>query len=84
MPKSIELSINDFEFDDGCLNDDNTVKTALKMFEEFEFAKYLKVSEEVLLTFIMTVKNSYRALPYHNWRHALNVTQMMFSILYVS
>ena len=39
---------------------------------------------QVLCRFLITVKNNYRRVIYHNWRHAFNVTQTMFAMLTVS
>lgn len=36
---------------------------------------------QVLCRWILSVKKNYRPVKYHNWRHALNVTQTMFSLL---
>ena len=38
---------------------------------------------QVLCRFLITVKNNYRRVIYHNWRHAFNVTQSMFAMLTV-
>jgi hypothetical protein len=39
---------------------------------------------QMLYRFLITVKRNYRDVPYHNWRHAFNVAQVMFAILMVS
>jgi hypothetical protein len=39
---------------------------------------------QTLYRFLITVKRNYRDVPYHNWRHAFNVAQVMFAILMVS
>ena len=38
---------------------------------------------QVLCRWILTVKKNYRPVMYHNWRHAFNVAQTMFTILKV-
>jgi len=38
---------------------------------------------QTLYRFLITVKRNYRDVPYHNWRHAFNVAQVMFAILMV-
>ena len=35
---------------------------------------------QVLCRWILSVKKNYRPVSYHNWRHALNVCQTMFTI----
>lgn len=39
---------------------------------------------QTLCSWLTTVKRNYRAVAYHNWRHAFNVAQTMFSIITVS
>ena len=39
---------------------------------------------QVLCRWVCTVKKNYRPVTYHNWRHAFNVCQTMFAMLYVS
>ena len=47
----------------------------------------LKVSEvpgcyfQTLCRWVLSVKKNYRPVSYHNWRHALNVCQTMFTVL---
>jgi hypothetical protein len=38
-------------------------------------------SLQVLCRWILSVKKNYRPVKYHNWRHALNVCQTMFTVL---
>lgn len=38
-------------------------------------------SLQVLCRWILSVKKNYRPVKYHNWRHALNVTQTMFAMM---
>ena len=35
---------------------------------------------QVLCRWVLSVKKNYRPVSYHNWRHALNVAQTMFTI----
>jgi len=39
---------------------------------------------QVFLRWTLSVKKNYRTVAYHNWRHAFNVTQTMFTMLKVS
>lgn len=38
---------------------------------------------QVMCRWTCSVKKNYRPVTYHNWRHAFNVTQTMFTMLYV-
>lgn len=42
------------------------------------------MSSQTLCSWLTTVKRNYRAVAYHNWRHAFNVAQTMFAIITVS
>ncbi len=35
----------------------------------------------MLCRWILSVRKNYRPVKYHNWRHALNVCQTMFTVL---
>ena len=36
---------------------------------------------QTLCRWVLSVKKNYRPVSYHNWRHALNVCQTMFTVL---
>lgn len=36
---------------------------------------------QVLCRWVLSVRKNYRPVKYHNWRHALNVTQTMFAMM---
>jgi len=38
---------------------------------------------QTLVRWLLTVRKNYRAVAYHNWRHAFNVCQSMFAVLQV-
>lgn len=54
------------------------------MFLELDFVERFHIDYEVLCRWLLSVKKNYRNVTYHNWRHAFNVAQMMFSIVTVS
>ena len=39
---------------------------------------------QVLCRWLLSVKKNYRPVIYHNWRHAFNVAQCMFTMITVS
>lgn len=53
------------------------------MFLDLDFVERFHIDYEVLCRWLLSVKKNYRNVTYHNWRHAFNVAQMMFSILTV-
>lgn len=58
-------------------------QACLRMFLELDFVERFHIEYEVLCRWLLSVKKNYRNVTYHNWRHAFNVAQMMFSILTV-
>eukprot|EP00106_Octopus_bimaculoides_P014936 XP_014782378.1 PREDICTED: cGMP-specific 3',5'-cyclic phosphodiesterase-like [Octopus bimaculoides] len=62
------------------LENEQVILSAL-MFLEMNALNSLKISKFNLYRWILTVKKNYRPVPYHNWQHAVNVTQAMFSML---
>lgn len=57
------------------------VDLIVKMFKHFHLLEAFKISEEALLFFLHRVKSEYRNVPYHNFLHAFDVTQMTFYFL---
>lgn len=51
------------------------------MFLDLDLVERFHMDYEVLCRWLLSVKKNYRNVTYHNWRHAFNVAQMMFSIL---
>ncbi|KAK9505337.1 hypothetical protein O3M35_009418 [Rhynocoris fuscipes] len=81
VPSSQVLQLYDFKFDDIHLSDDDTLTACLRMFLDLDFVGRFNIDYEVLCRWLLSVKKNYRNVIYHNWRHAFNVAQMMFSII---
>jgi len=81
IPSCSKFHLTSFTFDDFSLLDHEMLAAAIRMFMEFGFLKKFQIDYEVLCRFLITVKNNYRRVIYHNWRHAFNVTQSMFAML---
>ncbi|XP_037051573.1 dual 3',5'-cyclic-AMP and -GMP phosphodiesterase 11 isoform X1 [Bradysia coprophila] len=84
IPSAAYFQLHDFKFDDIYMEDDDTLKACLRMFMDLDFVERFHIDYEVLCRWLLSVKKNYRNVTYHNWRHAFNVAQMMFSILTVS
>ena len=54
------------------------------MFVDLDFPGRFHIDYLVLCRWLSSVKKNYRDVTYHNWRHAFNVAQTMFTMLYVS
>ncbi|XP_046405591.1 dual 3',5'-cyclic-AMP and -GMP phosphodiesterase 11 isoform X2 [Ischnura elegans] len=81
VPSAQNLMLHDFKFDDINFSDDDTLKACLRMFLDLDFIERFHIDYEVLCRWLLSVKKNYRNVTYHNWRHAFNVAQMMFSII---
>ncbi|KAL3314266.1 cGMP-specific 3',5'-cyclic phosphodiesterase [Cichlidogyrus casuarinus] len=51
------------------------------MFIDLNLLEIFKIPRRALCRWLLSVKKNYRQVTYHNWRHAFNVAQTMFSIL---
>lgn len=84
IPSSAHFQLHDLAFDDIEMTDDETLTACLRMFLDLDFVERFHIDYSVLCRWLLSVKKNYRNVTYHNWRHAFNVAQMMFSILTVS
>lgn len=53
------------------------------MFMDMDLVERFHIDYQVMCRWLLSVKKNYRSVTYHNWRHAFNVAQMMFSIITV-
>ncbi|KAI5107221.1 dual 3',5'-cyclic-AMP and -GMP phosphodiesterase 11A [Silurus meridionalis] len=81
IPLVCELGIDKLSFDDFSLDQDAMITAALRMFMELGMVQKFKIDYETLCRWLLTVRKNYRMVLYHNWRHAFNVCQCMFSML---
>ncbi|XP_066992443.1 dual 3',5'-cyclic-AMP and -GMP phosphodiesterase 11 isoform X2 [Anabrus simplex] len=81
VPSSQHFQLYDFKFDDIHMEDDDTLKACIRMFLDLDFVERFHIDYDVLCRWLLSVKKNYRNVTYHNWRHAFNVAQMMFSII---
>lgn len=81
IPSAQHFRLHDFKFDDIHMDDDDTLKACLRMFLDLDFVEMFHIDYEVLCRWLLSVKKNYRNVTYHNWRHAFNVAQMMFSMI---
>uniref|UniRef100_A0A8D8WKA7 Phosphodiesterase n=2 Tax=Cacopsylla melanoneura TaxID=428564 RepID=A0A8D8WKA7_9HEMI len=81
VPEAEVLHLDSLGFNDFSLEPNEMILAAVRMFDELQLINEFNIKREVLYKFLVTIKRNYRQVPYHNWWHAFNVTQMMFSIL---
>ncbi|XP_055685169.1 dual 3',5'-cyclic-AMP and -GMP phosphodiesterase 11 isoform X2 [Lutzomyia longipalpis] len=81
VPSAAFFKLHDFRFDDIHMEDNDTLLASLRMFYDLSLVDRFNIDTDVLCRWLLSVKRNYRHVTYHNWRHAFNVTQMMFAIL---
>ena len=60
----------------------NILQASLKMFEQLDLLTTFNMDQKTICRWLLTVKKNYRPeVVYHNWRHAFNVGQVMFSCI---
>jgi len=81
-PSSLQLRLQMFSFTDLEMEDMDTLKASLRMFKDLGLTRKFKLEHKTLCRWLLTVKKNYRTeVAYHNWRHAFQVAQVMFSSL---
>jgi len=81
-PSSLQLRLMTFSFTDQEMEDIDTLKASLRMFKDLGLVRKFKLEHKTLCRWLLTVKKNYRPeVAYHNWRHAFQVAQVMFSSL---
>ncbi|XP_041476660.1 cGMP-specific 3',5'-cyclic phosphodiesterase-like isoform X4 [Lytechinus variegatus] len=81
VPSAQQLKLYDFSFSDFDLTEDETLQGTLRMFIECNLIEKYHIPYDVLCRWTLSVRKNYRPVIYHNWRHAFNVAQTMFSIV---
>ncbi|XP_044754885.1 cGMP-specific 3',5'-cyclic phosphodiesterase [Coccinella septempunctata] len=80
IPSAEKFNLYSFTFIDFDLSDEDTCKATIRMFLECDLVQQFLIPYDVLCRWVLSVKKNYRPVKYHNWRHALNVTQTMFAM----
>lgn len=80
IPSAETFNLYSFTFIDFDLSDEDTCKATIRMFLECNLVQQFHIPYDVLCRWTLSVKKNYRPVKYHNWRHALNVTQTMFAM----
>ncbi|XP_065885255.1 cGMP-specific 3',5'-cyclic phosphodiesterase-like isoform X2 [Dysidea avara] len=81
VPVAKEMDLYSFQFNDTSLSDDKTLLACISMFSELNLIQSFNIDYKVLCNWLYTVRRNYRAVKYHNWRHAFSVSQTMFAMI---
>ena len=83
VPKNLKLSDEQLrtaisrDFNPANFQKIGLIKECFYLFDLFGLTSEFKIRNEMLFHFLSTVKETYNAVPYHNWVHAIDVTQFM-------
>ena len=83
IPEANQLRLYSWEFNDMLLTDDETILASVRMFVELDLPRKFRIPHDIMCRWVLSIKKNYRPVIYHNWRHAFNVAQTMFSMLTV-
>jgi high affinity cGMP-specific 3',5'-cyclic phosphodiesterase 9 len=72
------LNFNVFEYEG---REDSLRHLLFIMFKELDLVRELEINDKLLKQFILDVNNDYLEIPFHNFMHAFDVTQMVFCFL---
>jgi len=82
IPTASSLQLKSFSFTDVELEDIDTLTASLRMFHDLDLVSRFQLDHMTMCRWLLTVKKNYRPeVVYHNWRHAFNVAQVMYSSL---
>jgi len=81
MKSADHYKLDTFEFNDFVLSDDETILASIRMMLELDFLNAVHAKQETLCRWFLSVRKNYRPVIYHNWRHAFNVAQCMFTMI---
>ena len=57
------------------------IEAVMMMFTKLELFDILETNYEEFTAFLLQVRDSYHKVPYHNWDHAVDTTQFVFSCI---
>jgi len=72
--RNVIFTIN---FDAPLFDGINHFRVIWAIFNKFQLQQEFKITNERLFHFISEISESYKKVPYHNWRHAVDVTQFV-------
>uniref|UniRef100_A0A7S0DUT1 Phosphodiesterase n=1 Tax=Hanusia phi TaxID=3032 RepID=A0A7S0DUT1_9CRYP len=70
-----------WDFDVWQKSEDQLVVYAMDIYKSSGLCDHFRISDDVLLHFILAVKRQYNHCPFHNFRHAFAVMQTLYVVL---
>ena len=79
IPEATSILLDEFYFDPLAMADDDSPIAVVRMFVDLGLMEHFHIHKKTLCSFLLSVRKSYRNVAYHNWKHALGVTQTAFA-----
>jgi high affinity cGMP-specific 3',5'-cyclic phosphodiesterase 9 len=70
-------------FDIWAYTEEDYIHFMATMLQKLGLVDHFSIEEPLLMNFLLTVQKCYSSNPFHNFKHAFCVTQMMYSILHM-
>jgi hypothetical protein len=77
LPRKNHKTIFNIDFDSIQWDEIGSFKVLWAIFNYFDLFKTFKITNEKFFHFIYTISHKYDNVPYHNWKHAVDVTQFI-------
>ena len=84
LPKSQLKQIWSIHFDAPAWDGIGHIRVLFNIFTRFKLLEEFNVTNEKFFRFVTEIRDTYKKVPYHNWRHAVDVTQFVTYQLIVS
>ncbi|OHT09444.1 hypothetical protein TRFO_04498 [Tritrichomonas foetus] len=90
IPEKLKLEedkiiiVNSINFDAPMFDGKGHFKVIFQIFHEFKLLEIFKITNEKFFRFITEISETYNKVPYHNWRHAVDVTQFINYELHIT
>jgi len=67
--------------DEDFFKSEQSLLVSIKFFEDLKLIERFNINYKTLCRWLLSVQKNYRNVCYHNWRHAFDVAEMMFSLI---
>ncbi|OHS96011.1 3'5'-cyclic nucleotide phosphodiesterase family protein [Tritrichomonas foetus] len=84
LPKSQLKKLWTIYFDAPAWDGIGHIRVIFNIFYKFKLLQEFNVSNEKFFRFLSEIRDTYKKVPYHNWRHAVDVTQFVTYQILVS
>lgn len=84
LPKAVLNQFWSIYFDAPAWDGIGHIRVIFNIFYKFKLLQEFNITNEKFFRFLSEMRNTYKKVPYHNWRHAVDVTQFITYQLLIS